>query len=166
MNGESDEWEGPWRILVVGAPELVAERLRILSETYPDIVLVGDVTEGAMALSVAARVKPHVVMVGEGPRDADGFKVCDRIHRLSPAAAVVFVSHTITDAMTLLAVEAGSCGIVSPVASDDELMLVVLRAAQGEFLLPRDVVLRLFNQERELRLHALSARGLGRCAEG
>ena len=147
-------------MLLVGTQDVLAERLRILERIYPDIELVGEVAEGALALKAAVHLRPDVVMVGERLPDTDGLQVCDRLRRLFPSTALIFVSETITDSIRLLAVEAGASGLLSPLDPDDLLMMLILRAAEGEFLLSREVILRLFQKERELRLQALSMRGL------
>jgi two-component system, NarL family, response regulator DevR len=107
----------------------------------------------------AAGLGPHVVLVAERLSDADGLHVCDRIHRQFPDIALVFVSEVQTDAVKLLAVEAGACGLISKMSPDQDLMFALLRAAEGEFLLPRQVTIRLFRRERELRLQSCRQRG-------
>jgi two-component system response regulator DevR len=51
----------------------------------------------------------------------------------------------------MLAVDAGACGYVSKAASADELKSAILRAAEGEFLLPAATMSRLLARQRETR---------------
>ncbi len=141
---------------------MIAERVRILSHTYTDFVLVAEVEVGRAALTDVVRLSPDVVLVGEHLPDAGGLQVCSRLHRMFAELALIFVAERITDSLRLLAVEAGACGVLSPVDPDEELVLGILRAADGELLLPRDVVLRLFGRGRELRFHR-SRPGAGDC---
>jgi two-component system nitrate/nitrite response regulator NarL len=141
--------------MVVGAQPLLAERLRILSRTYPDFEVVGEVVAGSLALTMAARLDPHVVFIDEHLPDADSLNVCDRIHRVFGEAALILVSETMTDSIRLLAVEAGACGLIHPLAPDEDLVLTILRAAEGELLITREVILRLFRHERDLRHQSL-----------
>lgn len=147
--------ESPSRIAVVGVKTPVGERLRALSSVYPDFQVVADLRAGGGAVRELARVEPDIVLIEDRLPDADALSVCDRIHRHFRDAALILISEGVTESMTLLAVEAGACGMISPLAPDEDLVLAVLRAAEGEFLLPKDAILRLFRRERELRHQAL-----------
>jgi two-component system nitrate/nitrite response regulator NarL len=141
-------------MVVEDRPMLVA-RLIALSTEYSDLGVLGVATSGRVALVMAAKVKPHVVLIQDPLPDADALQVCDVIHRRFPEVALIVVSERDGDGIRLLAVESGACGFVSPLSNDDDLVLAILRAAEGEFLLPRSVTLRLFGVERALRRQAL-----------
>jgi two-component system, NarL family, response regulator DevR len=147
------------RVLVVEDRPFLVDRVAALSGEYSDIEVVGGATAGSAAMARAAGLGPHVVLVAERLSDADGLHVCDRIHRQFPDMALIFVSESQTDAVKLLAVEAGACGIISRMSPDQDLVFALLRAAEGEFLLPRQVTIRLFRRERELRLQWCRRRG-------
>ena len=139
--------------MVVEDTPFLADRILALSADYPEIELVTRATAGSAAMMMVAGPEPDVALVEDSLSDADAFQVCDFMYREVPGVAVILVSEIQTDAIMLLAVEAGACGVISRVTPDLDLMLAMLRAAEGEFLLPRPIVLRLFRRERELRLH-------------
>src|SRR5579872_4104557 len=109
MPNSRGEEEGPWRVMVVGVQRMIAERVRILSHTYTDFVLVAEVEVGRAALTDVVRLSPDVVLVGEHLPDAGGLQVCSRLHRMFAELALIFVAERITDSLRLLAVEAGAC---------------------------------------------------------
>lgn len=144
------------RILVAEGDTLLKDRLTALSADYSDLELVGVAHTAKVAMAMASELRPDVMLVAAGLPDGDGLRVCDHLNREVPCAASIFVSESQTDALLLSVVEAGACGVVSRMAPDDELILAILRAAEGDLLFPKSVTLRLFRRERELRLRALA----------
>ena len=143
------------RVMVVEARPLVVDRLIALSAEYPDFQVAREVTSGVAALDMASWFRPHIVLIDEQLPDASGMQICEHLHQGLEEAALILVADVHTDAVRLLAAEAGACGLVSRTTPDDELILALLRAAEGEFLMPRSVTLRLFRVERALREQAL-----------
>ena len=139
------------RIFVAEARRVLVDRVRILSEQYSDLLLVGATSTGHSAVAAALRTNPDVVLVEQELPDADGLAVCEGICRRQPRVAIVLISEMQTDRAMLAAVEAGARGLISPMASDDDVVVTILRAADGEFLLSGPVVQRLFRIGRELR---------------
>jgi DNA-binding NarL/FixJ family response regulator len=142
---------GPVRIYAADPRAQLIDRLAVLAETNEDLRLVGAQTSGSAAVSSVTLAKPNVVLVGDHFPDADGLDVCDHISRALPAAAVIVVTDKRTDSAMLRALEAGACGLVAPVAPDEELVAAILRAADGELLMTRATILRLFRLSREQR---------------
>jgi len=142
---------GPVRVYVADPRAQLIDRLAVLAESNEDLKLVGAQTSGFAAVTSVALAKPNVVLVGDYFPDADGLDVCDHIHRSSPKAAVIVVSDKRTDEALLRAVEAGACGVIAPVAPDEDLVAAILRAADGELLMTRATVHRLFRLSRDQR---------------
>lgn len=145
----------PIRIVVAEDKPLIADRLAILVAEYSDLGLVGTARTGSAAIALAAELSPDVMLIAERVHDYDGLHLCDHVYRHVPQAALIYVTEARTDEVMLNAVEAGACGLISRMATDEELIFAILRAAEGDLLLPSSVALRLFRRERELRLRAL-----------
>ncbi len=139
------------RVYVADPRAQLIDRLAVLAEQNEDLKLVGAQTSGSAAVASVTLARPNVVLVADHFPDADGLDVCDHISRAVPKAAVIVVSDKCTDAVLLRAVEAGACGLVCPVAPDEELVTAILRAADGELLMPRATVHRLFRLSRDQR---------------
>lgn len=146
--------QGSVRVFVAEMKQALADRLRVLSDEYSDLVLVGVASSGHSAVASAPETYPDVVLVDGQLADPDAVAICTDIQRRIPGAAIILIGGAQTDLGLLAAVEAGACGVVSPLASDDDLVVTILRAGDGEFLLPRLVVQRLFRLGRELRSDA------------
>jgi len=141
----------PVRVYVADGRCQLIDRVAVLADEFEDLTLVGAQTSGSAAVASITRSMPSVVLVGDRFPDADGLDVCDHMHRALSGAALIFVSDSQTDDALLKALEAGACGVIASLASDDELMMAILRAADGELLLARSTVLRLFQVSRRLR---------------
>lgn len=139
------------RIIVAEARPVLLDRVKVLSEQYSDLLLVGTATTGHSAMTTAGRTDPDVVLIQQQLPDADGLSVCEEISRRQPETAIILISDAQADRAMLAAVEAGARGLLSPLASDDDVVVAILRAAEGEFLLPGPVVQRLFRLGGELR---------------
>lgn len=139
------------RILVAEARPVLADRIDVLSAEYSDLLLVGAWSTGKSAIAAATRANPDVVLIGTPLPDADSIGVCEDVHQQVPRAAIILVADRQSDQAMLAAVEAGVSGMISPMASDDDVVVSILRAADGEFLLPGSLVQRLFRISRDLR---------------
>lgn len=120
---------------------MLVDRLAVLADQFEDLRLAGAQTSGSSAVASVALTRPSVVLVGAHFPDADGFDICGQVRRAVPRAAVILVSETRTKRALISAVEAGACGVVSPLAPDEELVTAILGAADGELLFcaaPRD----------------------------
>jgi len=139
------------RVYVADPRAQLIDRLVVLAENNEDLKLVGAQTSGVAAVASVTLARPNVVLVSDYFPDADGLGVCDHIHRSMPGAAVIVVSYKRTDGALLRAVESGACGVIAPVAPDEDLVTAILRAADGEMLMSRATLHRLFRLSRDQR---------------
>lgn len=152
---------GEVSVFVAEPCSLIVDRLDALSCEYADLSIVGHETMGRAVASSVSRSKPTVVLVADRFPDTNGIDVCSRVHRIVPDAAVILVTSRQDDAALLRAVEVGVCGVLWPLAPDDDLVSTVLRAADGEFVIPRQTIQRLFELGRSLRALEDALEGAG-----
>ena len=141
----------PTTVLVVEDHRLMQEGLSALLGEVDDIKVVGMVGTVEEAVSAAASTLPHVVLMDFRLPDGDGAQAAERIRREHPEVAVLFLSADVSDEAMMRAVDAGACGYVSKEASAEELASSIVRAGQGEFLLPPATMSRLLMRQREIR---------------
>jgi DNA-binding NarL/FixJ family response regulator len=148
----ADPKKRPIRILVVESEPLLAQILAALSDEFSDLELVGAVSTAAEALATAPALEPDVVLIEVRLPDGDGIELCDRLHVQLPDSALIILSADLPEEAMLPAVESGVSGVLAKTAPAEELVQMILRAAENEFLIPRSVTVRLFRLERDLRL--------------
>jgi two-component system, NarL family, response regulator DevR len=139
------------RILVVEGDPLLAQRLAALHDEYSDLDVVGAAATAASAVAIASAVQPRVALIDRLLPDACSFELCRLLRRQVRTSRVIIVSTQSSDDVMLSAVLAGACGVVSRIASDQDLVEMILRAAEGEFLFPRSLARRLFRKQRGFR---------------
>lgn len=141
----------PITVLIVEDHRLMVEGLSSLLGEMPEIKVVGTAGTVQQAVEAASRLRPQLVLMDFRLPDGNGAEATDRIRREHPEVAVLFLSADISDDAMMQAVDAGACGYVSKAASADELKSALLRAAEGEFLLPAATMSRLLARQREAR---------------
>jgi len=141
----------PTTVLIVEDHRLVQQGLNALLGEVPEIRVVGVAGTATEAVETAARWPPQVVLMDFRLPDGDGAQATERIRTEHPEAAVVFLSADMSDAAMMRAVDAGACGYVSKEASVEELAEAIIRAGQGEFLIPAAEMARLLTRHRETR---------------
>ena len=119
------------RILLVDDHRLVREGLRrTLEEAGFDVV--GEAEDGARALEMAERLRPHVVLMDVSMPVVDGITATRRLRSQAPDARVVVLTmHADTDLVDR-ARSAGAAGYLLKDASGDEVVDAVQRALAGQ----------------------------------
>ena len=122
------------RVLLVDDHRLVREGLRrTLEEAGFEVV--GEADNGAEALELAERLRPHVVLMDVSMPVMDGITATRRMRTRAPDARVVVLTmHADTDLVDK-ARAAGAAGYLLKDASGDEVVRAVRRALEGHRVL-------------------------------
>ncbi|MEU7554902.1 response regulator transcription factor [Streptomyces sp. NPDC044571] len=161
-------------ILLCDDHAVVRAGLLALLGSAPDIEVLGEAGSGEEAVALAAKLRPHVVLMdlqlGEG---IDGVEATRRITALPtpPAPPHVLVLTTYdTDADITRAIGAGATGYLLKAERPEELFSAIHSAAQGRTTLSPPVASRVMAHmrgsrptltHRELDILGQLARGLG-----
>ena len=160
-------------ILIVDDHPVFRFGLRTLIEAESDMQIVGEATDGAEALALAASQKPDVVLMDIKLPDINGIEVTRRIRVLQPESRVLVIS-MLDDTTVFNAVKAGACGYVLKGANGEETLRAIRAAASGEAIFSSEIaqqVMQYFTTppatiafpeltEREREILALLAQGL------
>jgi DNA-binding NarL/FixJ family response regulator len=171
----------PIRVLVADDQALVRGSFRVLVDTAPDLVAVGEAGTGVEAVDLARRERPAVVLMDVRMPEMDGIEATRRICT-SPDTADVRVLILTTfdlDAYVYAALRAGASGFLLKDTPPGELLAAIRVIAGGDGLLAPSVTRRLIAEfsrrpepsrpvtaglpgvtEREREVLTLIARGL------
>jgi DNA-binding NarL/FixJ family response regulator len=119
------------RLLLVDDHPVVRTGLRGMFESDPGFEVVGEAVEGGTGATMAADLRPDVVLMDLQMPGVDGVEAIRRI-RSSPGGPPVLVLTTFdSDAQILRAIEAGAAGYLLKDAPREELFAAVRSAATG-----------------------------------
>jgi DNA-binding NarL/FixJ family response regulator len=172
------------RVLVVDDQAMVRAGFAALLAAQPDIDVVGQAEDGAVAVSMAAEYQPDVVLMDVRMPVMDGLEAAERILAApreadAPAVHILMLTTFDVDDYVYDALRLGASGFLLKDALADELVAAVRIVAAGEALLAPSVTKRLIEQfakssnrpapslerlgsltERELEVMTLVGRGL------
>jgi len=163
------------RIVVVDDHPVVRAGIVGLLAGEPDLEVVGEAADGAVALVLIEQVRPDVVLMDLRMPVLDGVAATGRLLADHPTVRVVILTTYETDGDILRAVEAGATGYLLKDTPREDLVEAVRAAARGETVLAPSVAHRLVAQvrhsgdrltPRELEVLAGVARGGSNAAIG
>ena len=163
------------RLLVVDDHPVVREGLRAMLDAEPDLEVVGEAGSGAEAVTLAAALRPDVVLMDLRMPGLDGVAATARITAAGTGRVLVVTTYD-TDTDILRAVEAGATGYLLKDTPRRQLADAVRAAARGETVLAPPVARKLVSRvrfpaveaptRRELEVLAEVARGLSNAEVG
>jgi DNA-binding NarL/FixJ family response regulator len=167
------------RVLIADDQALVRTGFRLILESEDDIDVVGEADNGREAIDLAARLRPHVVLMDIRMPKLDGIEATRRLLAgTSDGPRVLMLTTFDLDEYVYEALSAGASGFLLKDVPAEQLASGVRLVAQGEALLAPSVTRRLIQEfaqrsrpaksdaalddvtSRELEVLKLVARGL------
>ncbi|MFL5674214.1 MAG: response regulator [Chloroflexota bacterium] len=159
------------RIVVVDDQAMVRSGLRLILESEPGLVVVGEASTGREAIEVVASARPDVVLMDVQMPEMDGLTATERLLAADgrPGQAgprVVILTTFDLDEYVFAALRAGASGFLLKNAPADDLIRAVKIVAGGDSLLAPEVTQRIIehfvrrtpSKEPARRLDRLSPR--------
>lgn len=145
-------------VLLADDHHLVRRGFRRMLEDDPDLIVVGEASDGDEAVRMALSLEPRVVVMDCAMPGTSGLVATRRILEGRPDMAVLMLSMHSEQTLVSQALEAGARGYILKNALDLDLASAVKRVAAGETVLDPTVTLpAALKGERN---HGLSAREL------
>ncbi|OLF13829.1 DNA-binding response regulator [Actinophytocola xinjiangensis] len=150
------------RVLVADDQALVRGSFRLLVETAPGLVAVGEAATGVEAVELAALTRADVVLMDVRMPEMDGIEATRRICSSPDTAATKVLILTTFDLDTYVyaALRAGASGFLLKDTPPAELLAAIAVVARGDALLAPSVTRRLI-AEFSLQEPLVPASGLG-----
>jgi len=95
-------------ILIADDHEMVRYSLEVLLEDYPDLVIVGMVTNGYEALEFVAHTPPDIVLMDINMPELDGLQATQQLHQLYPRLPIIILTASLDPEILAMAREAGA----------------------------------------------------------
>lgn len=154
------------RVLIADDERLVRAGLRLILQSENDIDVVGEAADGREAITLAARLRPSVILMDIRMPDLDGLEATRRILDQPEPPRVIVLTTFNLDEYVYEALRAGASGFLLKDAPEDQLMAAIRVAADGGSILAPSVTRRLIEEfvrrrpttEKPDRLAGLTAR--------
>lgn len=130
---------GTLRVLIADDHPLFREGLRTLLGSAPDTELVSEATTGKEAVSMAAELRPDVVVMDIKMPGRGGIEATRDIVSASPEVQVFVVTMFDDDATVFSAMRAGARGYVLKGANYQEMLRAIRAVGNGEAIFSPEV---------------------------
>lgn len=121
----------PIHILIADDQAITRSGLRTLLESVPELEIVGEATNGAEVIELAASLQPDVILMDLRMPGINGIEATRRIHRASPHIGILVVTIFADDTSVFPAIRAGARGYLLKDTDQIELMQAIKTVARG-----------------------------------
>lgn len=128
-----------YTILLVDDHQIMRDGLRALLEASGEFRVVGEAETGGQAVALAARTRPHLVVMDLSLPGIDGIEATVELLRESPQSRVVILSMYDDEASVVQAMRNGARGFVIKKASHADLLAALRTVARGGTYLSPEV---------------------------
>jgi DNA-binding NarL/FixJ family response regulator len=122
-------------VLLVDDHSLVRRGFRRILEDAPDIEVVGEASDGAEAVKLAAQLRPRLIVMDCALPGMSGLDATRRILSKHPETAILMLSMHSEETWVHQALDAGARGYILKSAVDMELVTAIRKVAEGEIVL-------------------------------
>jgi two-component system response regulator DevR len=157
------------RILIVDDHEMMRLGLRTAFEPEPDLVVVGEASNGAEALAKIATLDPQLVLMDVRMEKMGGIEACREIKSRYPHVRILMLTSYTDEDAVISSIMAGASGYLLKHLSRPELLRSIRLVASGQTLIDANATQQALDRisqtpgweltEREREVLTLIARG-------
>lgn len=119
-------------VLLADDHTIVREGFRKMFEMEPDLEVIGEAQDGREAVSLAIRLRPHVILMDIAMPRLNGLEATRQLTKALPATRVLILSAHSDDAYVENATEAGAAGFLLKRTSAQDVGEAIRKVHQGE----------------------------------
>jgi NarL family two-component system response regulator LiaR len=124
------------RAAIVDDHGIVRQGLRALLNR-PGIQVVGEADSGTLAVELARKLQPDVMLLDIRMKDGDGLQALAQIKTISPCTSVIMLTTYANPGYLARAISSGASGYLSKETNPEQIVRAVIAAATGEELIDR-----------------------------
>ncbi|MFI5258687.1 MAG: response regulator transcription factor, partial [Candidatus Limnocylindrales bacterium] len=151
------------RILLVDDQPLIRVGMRSIIEREPDMEIVGEADDPRSALDAALETSPDIILMDLSLPAPGGIEATQRIKRELPACGVIMLAVDEDEEALFDAIKAGAAAFILKDVGPDDLVTIIRRVSDGEFLINEKVFAkpavasRVLKEFRELAVYGQEA---------
>ena len=133
----------PIRILIVDDHGIIRQGLRLFLEFDPEMIVVGEATNGIEALQLVDSLRPDVVLMDILMPIMDGLEATLAIRQDFPDTEVIILTSVVDENVINQCIRAGAIGYLLKDSRSEELCSAIHAAVEGQVQLSKQVALML-----------------------
>lgn len=149
---EREEGMAAIRVLLVDDHALFREGLGMIIASQPDMLIVGEASDGLEATIKALELKPDLVLMDIQMPGVDGIEATRRIKKELPSTTIVMLTVRDDEEKLFEAIKNGAQGYLLKQMRSKELLDMIHRALEGEVALPPRLATQMLEEFRRLSL--------------
>ncbi len=127
------------RVMLVDDQAMVRTGFRMILEAESDMTVVGEATDGRVAVEMVPRARPDVILMDVRMPNLDGIEACELICAADEHARVMILTTFDLDDYVHAALRAGASGFLLKDAPPEQLVDAIRIVASGDALLAPSV---------------------------
>jgi DNA-binding NarL/FixJ family response regulator len=151
------------RILLVDDHALIRVGMRSIIEGEPDMEIVGEAADPRSALEAALETTPDIILMDLSLPAPGGIEATQRIKRELPSCGIIVLAVDEDEDALFEAIKAGAAAFILKDVGPDDLVTIIRRVSDGEFLINDKVFAkpavasRVLKEFRELAVYGQEA---------
>lgn len=136
-------------LVIVDDHVVVRKGLRLLLEQQPDMVVIGEGSDGEQAVALATDLLPDVMLLDLLMPKMDGVMAVRKIKEITPITQIIVLTSYSEDDYIFSVIKAGALSYLLKESGPEEVVAAVRAAAQGESRLHPMIASRLLRELRQ-----------------
>jgi len=120
------------RVLIADDHGVVRKGLRLLLEQHPEIVVVGEASNGREAATIAATLSPEVVVMDVAMPILNGIEAAEQILKDNSQVGIIMLTMHADESYVLRALHVGVKGYLLKESAEKDLLLAIRTVKQGK----------------------------------
>jgi DNA-binding NarL/FixJ family response regulator len=133
----------PISILLADDHAIVRKGIQFLTQSEPDLKMVGAAKDGREAVEMCRQLRPDVVILDLSMPNMNGLEAATQIAQLDASPSMIMLSMHVDETYIMRAISAGVTGYVSKESAEDEIVDAIRAVAAGKPYLSPAITLRL-----------------------
>jgi two-component system, NarL family, response regulator LiaR len=134
------------RLLLCDDHSVVRQGLKMFLALDPNLEVIGEASNGAMALEMVGSLRPDVVLMDLVMPIMDGITAIGQIKAQYPETEIIAVTSVLEDAKVIAAMQNGAMGYLLKDTQAEELVEAIHAAGRGEVRLSPEAAKRLMRE--------------------
>ncbi len=151
------------KLLLVDDHALFRMGMRGLLEREPDFVIVGEAADSRSAIELALETSPDIILMDLTLPSPGGIETTQRIKRELPSVGIIVLAQNEEEDALFDAIKAGAAAFILKDVGPDDLVTIIRRVSDGEYLINDKVFAkpavasRVLKEFRELAVYGQDA---------